>query len=164
MDLYSEIARKAREQAGERAPGELWLEVSPGIYMASSRTPRSERQAEVLKTELEHARILVAQGHTVYLLPEQGDRGVKHPDAVVDGLVFEFKNVTGNVRKIAGNFKEARKKAGNVFLNIIPDYNKETVQGKLKGIIINKGYKGGLIIVHFNVSDKIYYWNVDDLR
>jgi hypothetical protein len=164
MNAQIENAQKAKVRADEHVPGELWMEVFPGIFVASGRNPRSERQVQVLETELEQARILAAQGHTVYLLPEQGPRGEKHPDAIVDGLIMEFKTITGNIRKIGENYKSARVKAENVFLRIIPDYTKEAVQRKLKGTIINKGYNGGLIVVHFNVSGKMYYWNVDDLK
>jgi hypothetical protein len=155
--------RKKKASAEERYPGENWIELYPGIYLAASRTPKSGEQERILAKEFDHALILAEGGHTVYLLPEHGPRGVKHPDAVVDGLVMEFKTVTGNVRKIADNFKAARKKTDNVFLKIVPVYSKETVQKKLQGTIINKGYRRGLIIVHLSVSDKIYYWNVDDL-
>jgi hypothetical protein len=164
MDKQNENAQRAKVRAEEYAPGENWIEMSPGICMAASRAPKSAEQVKTLEKEMEHARILAGGGHAVYLLPEHGPRGVKHPDAVVDGFLYEFKTVTGNIRKIAGNFKAAREKAENVFLEIIPDYSKEAVQKKLKGTIKNKDCSGGLIIAHFKVSGKIYYWNVDDLK
>jgi hypothetical protein len=164
MDILNKEAQRAMEKARERAPGELWLEVSPGIFMASGRTPKSERQAEILEKELEQASLLAAQGHTVCLLLEQGPRGKKHPDAIVDGMVFEFKIVTGNIRKIAGNFKAARKKADNVFLKIDADFSQETVLEKLIGTVRRGGYNGGIIIAHFTGTGKTYYWNIEDLK
>jgi hypothetical protein len=164
MKNQIENALKAKAFAEEKAPGEEWIEIDPGVYLAASRIPKSGEQIRTLEKEIDHARILAKGGHTVYLLPEQGPRGMKHPDAIVDGFVFEFKTVTGNIRKAAENFKAARAKADNVFLKIMPDYSKEAVQSKLKGTIVNKGYHSGLIIVHFNASNKMYYWNVDDLK
>jgi hypothetical protein len=156
--------QRALQRAHELFPDEVWLEVSPGVHLAASRRPKSDEQIRTLEKELEHAQIIAADGHTVYLLPEQGPRSVKHPDAVVDGLIMEFKTITGNIRKIAENFKAAREKADNVFLNIIPRYSKDIIQRKLKGTIIKKGYQDGLIIVHLNDAGKTYYWNVDDLK
>jgi len=132
--------------------------------MAESRSPKSPRDREVLDKDMVSARLIVANGHTVYLLPEKGPRKVKHPDAIVDGGIMEFKTVTGNFRKVGENFKEAKEKADSVFLTIMPDYSKEAVQRKLKRTIIAKGYQGGLIVVHFTATGKTYYWNVDDLR
>ena len=141
MNDQKKSAQKAQIKAGERAPGELWLEVSSEIYVVAGRTPKSERQAQVLETELDQARILAAQGHTIYLLPEHGPRGEKHPDAIVDGLIMKFKTITGNIRKTGENFKAAREKSENVFFMIMPGYSKEAVQRKLKGTIIGKGYQ-----------------------
>ena len=108
--------------------------------MAASRSPRSSRQAEILNQELAQARILSTKGHSIYLLPESGPRKTKHPDAIVDGLIMEFKTVTGNERKIKEKFKEAREKAENVFLQIDPLFSRRTVARKLAGIIRSKGH------------------------
>ena len=81
-------------------PNEQWIGIDQHIFMAASRAPRSGRQSEILEQELSQARILVALGHTIYLLPEFGPRKTKHPDAIVDGLIMEFKTVSGNERKI----------------------------------------------------------------
>lgn len=164
MNDQNEKAQKAKTRAEEYAPGEVWTAIIPGLYLAASRNPVSERQSEVLEQEIAQARILITQGHTVYLLPEHGPRGEKHPDAVVDGLIMEFKTITGNIRKIAENFKAAREKAENVFLKIVSDFSKDTVQWKLRRTIINKEYQGGLIIAYFAETGKTFYWDVDDLR
>lgn len=156
-------AQKAREQATRLYPNEKWNEYAPGIYIAESRMPKSAEQVKTLEKELAQAQILAAMGHTVYLPPESGTRKTKHPDAIVDGLIMEFKTVTGNIRKVAENFKAAREKAESVFMTIVPDYSKEAVQRKLKGTILSKGYHNGLIVVHFNATGQTYYWNTDDI-
>jgi hypothetical protein len=45
---------------------------------------------------------------------------MKHPDAAAGGLTVEFKTVTGNIRRTAGNVKAAGEKPENVFLKIDP--------------------------------------------
>jgi hypothetical protein len=164
MNNTIENAAKAKACAEEKASGGNWIEIYPGIYLAARRMPKSGEQKKILAKEIDHARILAERGHTVYLLPEHGPRGVKHPDAVVDGFVMEFKTVTGNVRKIAGNFKAARKKAVNVFIKIDSGFSQETVLEKLIGTVRRGAYKGGLVIAHFTATGKTYYWNIDDLK
>jgi hypothetical protein len=41
MAEQNENARRAKARAGEYAPGELWTEVSPGIFAAASRAPEA---------------------------------------------------------------------------------------------------------------------------
>ena len=102
--LQSEIYLiKTSEAATRLFPNEQWIGIDKYIFMAASRAPRSSRQSEILDQELSQARILAAFGHTVYLMPEFGSRKVKHPDAIADGLVMEFKTVSGNERKKTGS-------------------------------------------------------------
>jgi hypothetical protein len=89
---------------------------------------------------------------------------VKHPDAVVDGLVMEFKTVTGNIRKIAENFKAAREKAENVFLKIDAPLSRHAVTRRLSGVIRSKGYTFGVIWTYFTNTGEMNYWAVDDLK
>jgi methionine salvage enolase-phosphatase E1 len=103
----------------------------------------------------------------VYLLPESVDPardGVKHPDAIVDGSVVEFKTITGKVRQIEEHFKESRKKANIVFFKIDSPLSKEAVIKKLEGVILQKGYHGGQVIAYFSETAQLYYWDIDDLR
>lgn len=157
-------AVKARELISRLYPGATWIKIDRGVYLASSRAPRSGDQAEVLEKELAQARILAALDHIVYLPPENGPRKTKHPDAVVDGLIMEFKTITGNERKIRENFKDARKKAENVFLKIDADFTQELVLKKLIGTVRRGGYSGGMVIVHFTRSGKTYYWDIGSMK
>ena len=148
-------------------PHEKWEFLENGIFIAKSRMPRSAEQINILEKELEQARILVNHGSTVYLLPEADHPKIKkkkYPDAVVDGFIMEFKTVSGNERKIKGKYKEARKKADNVFLQIDSPFSQRTVVSKLLGTIRGKGYETGLIWVYFSQSGKMAYWSVKDLK
>jgi len=155
---------KSKKLACQLFPNEQWIKISDQIYMAASRTPRSDRQSEILSHELMQARILANFGHTVYLLPELGPRKVKHPDAIVDGLIMEFKTVSGNERKIKEKYKEAREKAENVFIQIDPLFTQKTVARKLAGVIRGKNYKTGLIWVYFMQTAKMIHWTVKGLK
>jgi hypothetical protein len=157
-------AQNAQKLAFSMFPNEQWIGIDQHIFMAASRAPRSGRQSEILDQELAQARVLAALGHTIYLLPEFGPRKTKHPDAIVDGLIMEFKTVSGNERKIGGKYKEAREKSENVFLQIDPPFSHRTVAGKLSGAIRGKDYKSGLIWVYFKQTGKMVYWTVEGLK
>jgi hypothetical protein len=157
-------AENAKKVAFRLFPNEQWIGINQHIFMAASRAPRSDKQTEILDQELAQSRILAALGHTVYLLPEFGSRKTKHPDAIVDGIIMEFKTVSGNERKIKEKYKEAREKADNVFLQINPPFSHRTVAGKLSGSIRGKGYKFGLIWVYFKHTGKMVYWTVEGLK
>jgi hypothetical protein len=103
----SENAQAAAALAGRLFPHEIWNEAVPGVYIAENRQPRGKNQRQILTKELIQARILADLGNVVYLLPEIGISGAKHADAVVNGWVMEFKTITGNIRKVAENFKSA---------------------------------------------------------
>jgi len=160
----SKNAQNAQELAFRLFPNEQWISIDQHIFMAASRAPRSSRQSEILDRELAQSRILAGMGHTVYLLPEFGPRKIKHPDAIVDGIIMEFKTVSGNERKIKEKYKEAREKAENVFLQIDPPFSHRTVAGKISGSIRGKGYKSGLIWVYFKQTGKMVCWTVEGLK
>ena len=157
-------AQNAQVLAFRLFPGEKWISIDQHIFMATSRAPRSRNQSKILEKEIAQARILTALGHTVYLLPEFGPQKTKHPDAIVDGKIMEFKTVSGNKKKIDENYKEAREKAENVFLQINPHYSHKTVAGRLSDIIRRKSYKSGLIWVYFKNTGKMAYWTVEGLK
>jgi len=58
---------------------------------------------------------------------------------------MKFKTVSGNGRKINKNYKEAREKAENIFLQIDPPFSLRTVASKLSGAIRGKCYKSDII-------------------
>ena len=164
MHQSEKNTQKSWELALQLFPNEQWIGIDKHIFMAASRAPRSSRQSEILDHELAQARILAALGHTVFLLPEFGPRKAKHPDAIVDGRIMEFKTVSGNERKIKEKFKEAMEKADNVFLQIDPPFSPKTVARKLAGTIRGKNYNAGLIWVYFTHSEKMAYWTIEGLK
>lgn len=162
-----DVAQRTKERAEALYPLETWLQLEERIFTAASRQPRSKNQELVLEKELVQARVLTAQGSTVYLLPEVVDPahiGIKYPDAVVDGYVMEFKTITGSVRQIEERFKESREKADRVFFKIDAPLTHHEVTRKLSGIITRKAYSGGVVIAYFTETSELFYWNVDDLR
>jgi hypothetical protein len=160
-------AQRAWDKAVGLFPFETWREIEERIFIAHSREPCSNGQRKTLNKELIQARILTAQGSAVYLLPEIADptkKGEKHPDAVVDGFLMEFKTITGKVERIGEYFEDSRKKADHIFYKIDCSLSKEAVMKHLEGIILKRGYCGGQVIAYFVETSKLYYWDVDDLK
>jgi hypothetical protein len=167
MEGQTDKAQRAHERAASLFPLEAWRELEERIFIAGGREPRSNGQRKTLKKELIQARLLTAAGSVVYLLPEIVDpakRGEKHPDAVVDGFLMEFKTITGKVDRIGEYFEDSRKKADHIFYKIDSFLSKEAVMKHLEGIILKKGYSGGQVIAYFTETSKLYYWDVDDLK
>jgi hypothetical protein len=157
-------ARKAKGAAEGLYPREKWEVLETGIYIAKSRMPRSAEQINVLEKELRQARILVDRGSTVYLLPEAASiKRVKHPDAIVDGCIMEFKTITGSIRQVEERYKEARAKTGYVFLKIDAHLARHDVTRKLSGYIGRKGYSGGVILAYFTQTGEFYQWTEAEL-
>jgi hypothetical protein len=157
---------KARAKAVSLYPQERWIALEPRIFIAESRKPRSNNQKQVLEKERIQARILTAQGSTVYLLPEIADPvhdGVKHPDAVVDGFVMEFKTITGGIRQVEHHFKKARQQADTIFFKIDTLLEVSEVKRKLALVSNAKNYTRGAVIVHFTEHAKTHYWAMADL-
>ena len=110
-----ENAKKAREAAGDLFPGEKWKSVEDGIYLSLRRAIGKNTN---YKDELRDAQILRSLGSTVYLVPEvRSDRDKKF-DAIVNGLNFEFKNVSENMSTLQTQFLRSRSQAPNVFINL----------------------------------------------
>ena len=151
-DIQQINAEKAKQTANGLYPREKWELLESGIFIAKSRMPRSAEQINTLEKELRQARILVVRGNTVYLLPEMSqsnEKRKKYPDAVVDGLVMEFKTVTGSIRQVEARYKEARVKTANIFMKIDANLSRHEVTRKLSGYIKRKKYSGGIIIAYF---------------
>ncbi|GHV85777.1 hypothetical protein AGMMS50230_13850 [Spirochaetia bacterium] len=161
-----DISQKTKEVAESLYPREKWEALEAGIFIAKSRIPRSAEQINVLEKELRQARILVERGSTVYLLPEatnSNEKHIKHPDAVVDGYVMEFKTITGSIRQVEERYKEARAKTAYVFLKIDAHLTRHDVTRKLSGYIERKGYSGGVITAYFTQSGEFYRWREAEL-
>lgn len=56
--------------------------------------------------ELCMANIASDNGHVVFLLPENAlEKNKKNPDSVLDGMLTEFKNVTGGENAVSHRFR-----------------------------------------------------------
>ena len=149
-----------RETASENLaraefPEEEWVN-EKGMRISRRRIEKSKKSKnEKAKFEKEKnmASILARGNHTVWLLPEE-KVGEKNPDAIVDGLIYDFKQV--KFSKIEHRFSEALEQADNVVLRIDDEKNVSRILGKIRKYI--KG-RNGKIILLFGNEIKEYNFN-----
>jgi hypothetical protein len=174
-----ENARKAREAADKFFPGENWKQVEEGIYLSPRRAIGKKSN---YPDELRDAQILRDWGSTVYLAPEVRSDRKKKFDAIVNGLIFEFKNVGGNANTLFTHFLNSRSQAPNVFINLENSHLTQreaisalygarnskahtTKRGNMfKGYADYNRFAGGRIILKIRGQESLIYLNVDDLK
>ena len=149
------------ELAARMFPGECWVEEYKNVFVAQSRIPRNSEQKAVFQKELVMACIASDCGHIVYLLPELSD--FKNADAVMDGILTEFKAVTGGENAISHRFREALHQGCNVYLKIDSDVKEKRVRQILHGVLKDKACTG-LVYCYFSNSRKMYCWRMADLK
>jgi hypothetical protein len=164
-----ENARKARQTADQEFPGEKWKSVEEGINL-SPRRPVGKNSNYA--NELRDAQILRDFGSTVYLAPEvRSDPGKKF-DAIVNGVIMEFKNMHGaSARTLKDHFLDSREQSPNVFINLenSPLTRREIIN-TLYAARNSSDYgrknkhKGGRIILKIKGLRNLIYLNVDKLK
>jgi len=167
-------ARKARETVDQLFPNEQWKPIENGIYLSPNRPVGAKSS---YGDELRDAQILRDFGSTIYLVPEIRRTLGKKFDAIVNGLKFEFKNISGNENTLQTQFLRSRSQAPNVFINLeTSDITRRQVISALYGArnrhesAKSHGYnhynkfKGGRIIIKMKGQEKLIYLNVDDLK
>jgi hypothetical protein len=85
-----ENAEKAKAAADQLFPGEKWIHKEEGIYLSPNR-PIGKKSNFI--DEFRDAQILRDLGSTVYLVQESSRQSGKKYDAIVNGMLFEFKNI-----------------------------------------------------------------------
>jgi hypothetical protein len=131
---------------------------------------RSPRQRETLRKELRQASILANKGSSVYLIPECGGYGETFKDAVVNGTLYEFREITGKARTLEWEFGDAKERKGNdanIFINIESSISKNEARRRIGMVLERHAEYTGKIIVSFNAltaAEKIYFWDTSDFR
>ena len=102
---------------------------------------------------------------TDFLTPEYGLYKVQETDALIDGLPFEFRNITGQIRKIELRFGEAKKKGNevNVFISIEIDVNIDEVKRRINLVLGRHPEYTGKIIVSLR-GKQPYFWDTCTIR
>ena len=113
-----------------------------------------------MKKELRQAGILGRLGNSIFLTPEKPEYGVRVTDGVINGLPYEFRNVTGTAKRIEKRFGNAKKKgnAFNVFLNLENNASINEARRRI-GLVLGRHpeYTGKIIVS--TREGKVYFWD-----
>ena len=136
----------AKDLALSEFPNELWVFIN-GVYVSQTRIMQSQKSKnakDVFEKEMAIAMLLVDNGYFVWLLPENRAY-VRNPDAIIDGRVYDFKQV--NFKQIEHAFLKALEQADNVVLRIVDNCERiSRILGKLRKYA-KKREKGTLILI-----------------
>ena len=173
--------------ANEMFPNETWVDAdkikldyvklpdgADGITIAMSALPTNRQEELDFLKEIKSAIVFKNMGASVRLIPKikrpDGKGNLPGPDAIVNGSLFEFKTVTGKIRRVGRRFMDSRIQGENVYIRVEnPKHTKAGVLRSLVRIINNKDYKGGykgyiVFTVGSGHSEKIYFFKIKDLK
>jgi len=141
------------------------LFIPENVKVAESRVPTNSEQRRTLKKELRQAGILAGLGNSVHLTPEPGRYKKRVTDAIVNGIPFEFRNITGKNRQVEQEFSDAKTKdkAANVFMNIDSDINRHEVRRRIVMVLDRHPDYTGKIVVSFQ-GEYTYFWDTSSFR
>jgi len=145
-----------------------------GIMVATSKLPVNMQEGLEFLKEITSAMVLKSKGASVTLIPRirrlDGKGFLPGPDAIVNGSLYEFKTVTGKIKKVGRRFIESREQGNNVYIRVDnPRHTRAGVIKTLSGIINNSDYTGGFKgNVVFTVGEghgqKTYFFRIKDLK
>lgn len=137
----------------------LGFDEQTGGYVALQKG----HQREALLDELRTASVLKANGHAVVLLSEVGNN--KHPDALIDGVVSEFKQVRKlTIRALKDDFYESRKKGATRIVLEIADASGHDMLFQLLKRIANNPMVNELQDVFLVIGGKLEKVVLKDLK
>ena len=185
---WEENVRRTEEAAKKIFPHEKWADAVSikfkyhgedfdlpigieNIKVARSRLTHIKNDEQILAKEIKQGKILAEKGAYIYLLPKLKSPDGKYipgPDALVNGVLFEFKTVTGSIKKVERRFRESREQCKNVFIKIDnPNVSKAEVTADIKLILNDKKYTGGtggILIIYLSQTKKTYSMQIKDLK
>lgn len=154
----------SEQKVKELFPNETWLEIYKNVFVSQNRKPINSEQNKVFQKELNMAKIASDNSHTVYLLPENCFiENQKNPDAIMDGFLTEFKNITGGGNAVSHRFREALHQGVNVYLKIDNGLSVKRIKQILRGVLINKDNEG-IIYCYITAKKVMYCWKMSDLK
>jgi hypothetical protein len=130
------------------------------VRIALSRiNVKSNEQQRTLRKEIRQAGILSRMGNSVFLTPEYSAYKVRVTDAVVNGVPYEFRTVTGTVRKIEQRFADAKEKGSTVNVYLHLDSNATINEARRRiGLVLKRHpeYSGKIIVS--TRDENVHFW------
>jgi len=142
------------------------LVIPKNVSVAESRIPTNKEQREILRKELRQAEILAKSGNSVSLIPERGGYRIRPKDAVVNGVIFEFRTVEGNPETFQWEFRYAKKKGAdtNVYINDLSGINKDEARRRIWLVLRRHPEYTGQIVISFENGSRTCFWDTSSFR
>ena len=140
------------------------------IKVAKSRLRGSKGEIETLVREIRQGSILGKEGLAVNILPKVLDAKGRSimPDAIVNGMFFEFKTIDGDLDRVAQHFRYSRKQSDNIFMSINNhNISKNDVLFSIRKVLNSPSYTRGtygMLILHISRTGKVSRFNIRDLK
>lgn len=158
----------------EKYPDVEWRKLADNVYVYKGRinnrkkdlTEIKETEEAKLDKEVLQAKILAKQGHVVYLIPDkENKKGIKQPDAIVDGVTTDFKTIIGTGKQtIRNKLKEALPQAHDLFLKFESDFTLQEVWDKTREELSVRTHNAGRKI-YVQLSDGSFYeWDMEEIK
>jgi len=178
---------KTLKTAKDMFPNETWVDAdkikldhvklpdgADGITMALSALPTNKQEELDFLKEIKSAIVFKNMGASVRLIPKikrpDGKGNLPGPDAIVNGSLFEFKTVTGKIKRVGKRFTDSRIQGENVYIRVEnPKHTKAGVLRSITGIINEDAYAGGfkgnvVFTVGSGRQQKTYFFKIKDLK
>ena len=81
----------------------------------------------------------------------------------MDGVLTEFKAVTGGENAVSHRFRDALHQGYNVYLKIDSDIKEKRIRQILHGVLKDKDCNG-LVYCYITEKEKMYCWKMTDLK
>lgn len=120
--------------------GSVWVDEKrlDKVFESIPQKRRDNDEVDKFNKEYEMAQILKRYGLGTILVEESGPKGQPTPDAIVNGIVSEFKQITGNYDRIKKNLRKAiQQNAKHVYMNIKSDLKFGRVMVEIKDAMKN---------------------------
>lgn len=141
------------------------------IKIAESKLTSLKNDEKTLAKEIRQAHILTRKGDCVYLIPKMKNKNnneLTGPDAILNGELYEFKTITGNIDRVEKRFRVSRKQCNNVFLRITnPKINKDDILERIHRVLNDPKYTRGtkgFIIIHIDSTNLTYRKKIRKLK
>lgn len=170
-----DVARKFSEKRKDKDA--KFEKLSPFVYSDKRRLENPEKNKLARETEM--SKVAVANGYPVVFLAELKHMGLKNPDAVMGGMITEFKK--GKPSQMEHRIRDALEQANNVFLMIdgempVPEFykqlkrivnnirkeNVDNAKNKERARTIKKNLKGATL--YFSIGDFFNSVKLDDVK
>lgn len=139
----------------------IWERSFTGTFKEDKYRKNNRR---AYKKETKIATILASKGFDIVLLKESSS-GYKKPDALVNGIVMDFKEITGTSKNALGNnYQNAMRKKNSqgAVLFLVNGMTETEVFNQLSGK--TRTHDNGIVIVYHEDTDKLQIINMKNLR